>query len=661
MKSSRNAFEYLVDRILRKRCVPLIGAGISMTSTKNGKEWNGHSVWEMLGKVVSPTVDMRIERLSKSARAAGDAVALCQSCFLAFADNIRQRLDLASGTCPMCELREAKQSRALTKACEAFLWERGGPNRKETYTELVKALHIDQFADLDPTSAHFHLAFLAREGLITEFVTTNYDCNLETAYRETWSNSRSPEIGPICAIYDLKSFAVGAADSAKWVAGEDTRHPLKVFKINGCAARLRERQSHATDILLTASQLQDWRARRWAADFFRTKIRMASLVTIGFGSDEPQVVHTLQQVLEEFAGFDSEPKGWGSDDLLASENAPIVTMYEPYPSFPQMQLAYGFSSWLTGNSTGGDELLIGPLQRPSRSQALGSGQARAAKGLTADELWADVFQAVFGQLLVRELRNAAATNSAAFTATIPYANSWLSSIAQGLEGNVASRMLPGASEAHWLTELTPKDAAPHARPPQLTRCVTHLLGQLDSLNRYTALSDHGSFFTELVLLFALLREASSLGAMPDDWQQVVLRGGSVLEVPIYVPGESGVPTPTSIFVSRTLTSTSGQLPQVGNSSRGAKRLELVLGAGANPLVDLERRTFAVSAQGQSPVTLIRLDWKALFPPDMPLKSYRDLSRRVKDAAHFPTKYRRRLDASVRTNPFLELNAVTSGL
>ncbi len=42
---ARNAFDYTVDRILRRRCVPVAGAGISMTSKPRSGEWVHNVKW----------------------------------------------------------------------------------------------------------------------------------------------------------------------------------------------------------------------------------------------------------------------------------------------------------------------------------------------------------------------------------------------------------------------------------------------------------------------------------------------------------------------------------------------------------------------------------------------------------------------------------------
>jgi len=655
----KTAFEYLVERIVSRRCLPLVGAGISAASRRRGATWDGHDVKAMIAKVLARTLTARITRLLGSPpHIRGTRV--CTSCRNAFREyGFESSLD-CNGKCWICDLREARDARALTKVCEAFLWEHGGPNEESTYAELVRALDIQEFVELDPTAAHFYLAFLAREGLITEVVTTNYDCNLERAYEATWPSQAPLSASTACAIFDLTSFATNAARSSHWTPGADTAHPLKVYKINGCAAQLKNEPGHAVDILLTASQLQDWRARRWAADFFRTKVRTACIVTVGFGSDEPQVVHTLQQVLEEFSGIKPKGRPTLAASVFDAANAPVVTTYEHYPSFPQLQLVNGFSAWWTGAAANGADLVIGPYQRAIKPLDATS-EAAQPLGLTADALWADVFQAVFTRLLVRQLRDAAITSNAAFTSVVPYANQHLSLLAEQLELNSRERLALAHERSHWIGELENVGDASIAGRPQLTRSVAHMLRRGSRPLVYSALSDHGSLFAELAFLLSVLEPAfrSRADVMADGlgiWQRLIFRGNGVIEIIVSPPTEGGYARNTSVFVSCSRTCQAGRPLETNDDLTGARRLEIVVGGTRSRFNDLDRRCYALGPDGQTPVAVIRLDWAAIFPRDLPVRSYGDLGIRLMDAIKFPTKYRRRLDSSIRSNRFLQPEA-----
>ncbi|MGF6481651.1 hypothetical protein [Paraburkholderia sp. JPY419] len=212
----RTAFEYLVERIVSRRCVPLIGAGISMGARRRGAPWDGHHVKVMIDKVLAPTLMARITR-TLGAPPDVRSARICVSCQAAFAEYHLALAATCNGTCMTCDLREARLSRALTKICEAFLWEHGGPNQESTYRKLVQTLEIEEFVELEPTPAHYYLAFLVREGLLSEVVTTNYDCNLERAYdaRDCLppaSKMRSP--GGLMSLFRYRRVKIIGASSA---------------------------------------------------------------------------------------------------------------------------------------------------------------------------------------------------------------------------------------------------------------------------------------------------------------------------------------------------------------------------------------------------------------------------------------------------------------
>ncbi len=63
--------------------------------------------------------------------------------------------------------------------------------------------------------------------------------------------------------------------------------------LNGCAKK--------SNIILTERQLQNWRENKWARDLFRVRCRTRSILFSGFGSQEPQIRHTVLQVKEAVA------------------------------------------------------------------------------------------------------------------------------------------------------------------------------------------------------------------------------------------------------------------------------------------------------------------------------------------------------------------------
>lgn len=164
---------------------------------------------------------------------------------------------------------------------------------------LCEILGIEKWAECPPTRAHRYIALLACDGLITEVITTNYDCGLEKAYRAArgLADGEWP---------DGEWHAIACEDNLRRPGHKDGHELLRLYKINGCARRLKDAKTdqdkklRAEEILLTERQLQKFGNRRWAADVFRVVLRSRQLILSGFGSEEPQIWHVVTDILREF-------------------------------------------------------------------------------------------------------------------------------------------------------------------------------------------------------------------------------------------------------------------------------------------------------------------------------------------------------------------------
>lgn len=58
---ARNAFDYTVDRILKQRCVPIAGAGISITS-KHALGWEVHNVKWIVATLSNELFRLRFDK-----------------------------------------------------------------------------------------------------------------------------------------------------------------------------------------------------------------------------------------------------------------------------------------------------------------------------------------------------------------------------------------------------------------------------------------------------------------------------------------------------------------------------------------------------------------------------------------------------------------------
>ncbi|MCK9223361.1 MAG: SIR2 family protein [Limnochordia bacterium] len=373
-------FQRLIDRVLDGGAVPFIGAGVSMNAITAHDE-----------RTIAKTEEM-VNRLKNAIE----------------------------------DLNSCSTNDSLAQLSEEYLWKvysKGNP-----YSSLVcGVLKIDSFTKLVPLPAHRYIAFLAREGCIEEIITSNYDICLSKAYNESFCVQDGAEDN-VMEITDLKTY--------RQYSGK-RRHNnyqfLKVYHINGCAKCLKdasddeERESYCEKILLTESQLQDWRQRHWSREMLKDRLRTRSLVFSGFGSPEPQVRHTIIQVLEEFTSNPEEPSE--AKGPWEHPNALFIHAYETL-TFEQKQVLFKFGTTGSGRSLAGNWLgsanyftgedviffthigdLYGgnanALPRVDDVEATPISAVVDAKDgsrrLPADIFWQYVYIAVFWQLLMQHL------------------------------------------------------------------------------------------------------------------------------------------------------------------------------------------------------------------------------------------------------------------
>ena len=264
---------------------------------------------------------------------------------------------------------------------------------------VLQRMRIQEFAGLRPTAAHRYLAYLVREGLIDEVITTNYDCCIELAYRESFAADTPRSCpGSATAIHDLETYRQHAGRQ---------RHlgqtHLKIYKINGCAleykAELIQHGAKARPrILLTERELQDMGDEGWARDLLRDRARCRSLLFMGFGSEEPQVRHTVLALMEEFQRSELNwTPPW--DELLIQPNAPFMVAREEHLTFPQYQIVSGY---VQAHTLPGQPFWPHCMGNTfTAADCLGLDIKTNRATLDADPFMQRLFQAVFGRLLVR--------------------------------------------------------------------------------------------------------------------------------------------------------------------------------------------------------------------------------------------------------------------
>lgn len=377
-------FRQLCEKILNRDCIPFLGSGVSIRAKYVGDDPDYRDRF-------AQSVNGLKRILSNFASDPQD----CNQCMSQVYPCSLNCQIVADGVLKENHLNHT----TLGELCERFLWQN---KKKEKDTmgaalkDLVETLKIVEFSNLDPTFAHYYIAFLVREGLIPKVFTTNYDTCLEKAFLQSFGIYDKPmEQDYLSVVHD------NITCMNQKVGKQGTGEQIHIFKFNGCATALEKeiislKGEYHQKILLTMTQLQNWRERRWAEDTFRVALRSNTIAFTGFGSDEPQIIHTIQQILDEYSsnGVQSnEP----FDHKKLPANAPVIQIYEENPLFCQLQIVNNYVQAISGtfDQNMAKELI---LNYESLFQETG-------KKLSADDFWQQIYQEIQFRLIKKILEN----------------------------------------------------------------------------------------------------------------------------------------------------------------------------------------------------------------------------------------------------------------
>ncbi|WP_162488313.1 SIR2 family NAD-dependent protein deacylase [Azospirillum lipoferum] len=290
-----------------------------------------------------------------------------------------------------CALLDEIDTATLDRLAEWLTW-LSGP------VAVCHAAGIADYQKLFPLPSHRYLAGLAREGLVEEVITTNYDCCIETAFDQSFGPASKRAGESRAVVTSLQHYRTYAA------AHQRPGH-LLIYKVNGCArefaavdpTKRAELETAAERIVLTERQLQGFRRENWARDLFQDRARTRTLMFSGFGSDEPQIRHTALTLMEEF-GRDSGRTP--PVDAMALPNAPFLHSHDGKLSFNQRQVMLGFLH-AHANPTVGTAELMPDLDVVCRN-VIGP-KARADNLLTASDFMADLFVRCWAKRAIEQI------------------------------------------------------------------------------------------------------------------------------------------------------------------------------------------------------------------------------------------------------------------
>jgi hypothetical protein len=357
----------LVEACLQGQVMPFLGAGLSIGASL-------HS--EVRPKRYGPTMPST-EDLTKNILAALSSDLI--------------RLNIEDWSQRELQRINAQKPPSFADAAQLFI-DLHPDGERGLYVEEAP-LDIRLFLGIAPTPAHRYLAWLVREGLFSEVISTNYDCALEQAFTDSFADSAAPSVHPTAAPCRPIS---NHLDYRKWAhVGQRVRQGvptpvLRIYKINGCAAAYSRRAPLPPEeegfIVITERHLQDFGRRQWAQDLFRDRFRCRKMVFSGFGAEEPQVRFTALRVIEEFSRKNE-----------TADSHCFLHSYSSDLSASQLQIA---KASVPRRQDG----------RPDPVPAVFSGLDKTwfgvpaqVGGLTAEAFWAKLFESVIPRLIARRL------------------------------------------------------------------------------------------------------------------------------------------------------------------------------------------------------------------------------------------------------------------
>ncbi|GIB16969.1 SIR2-like domain protein [Vibrio cholerae] len=591
--------------------MPVAGAGISMSSSSPSTE-KVHNVKWMVN-----TLKKELFKLRSARYKAEDHGTICKCWCSHELEALGHKItgETCKGVCFFCDITKAASANQLGCLSELYLWEFASLD--VGYKSLVEVLKIDQYRDLCPTPAHYYIAKLSREGLINEVITTNYDCNFEKAYVELSGASNSDVISCLDD-YRKKGAEIGDVNVNR----------LKVFKVNGCAERLVDTdfKKRYESILLTERQLQKWRNRQWAADVFRDRLRSKSLIFVGFGSDEPQVHHTLQTVLDEYTDELED----NDKEVLETHSAPIVAVFDAYPTFHQQQIVNTYALHHKKHPQGGDKLII---RHPDREQ-----------NLTADELWKSIYERVARTLIVEALKTSIQSMNASFTSVLPFSEVILHQVISTLEGTFLDDSDYCTATPKWLDSISGVISAGSADQ----EAYSALAASLSKLNgrqakEYDPINENKALISELVTLLFLFEGLLSPISEQD------LEGGIALS---FKHSEARFTGDKLLYLNAdpSFVSSGDEV----NVPIGNNHLALALGqAGAHIRPSLRRVINKDTAAGSiTPKIIVTLGWQHIFY-QKPYDGNKDtVAETLLDAVDSPTNYFYANQPSIKRRTYL---------
>jgi hypothetical protein len=376
----------------------------------------------------------------------------------------------------------------------------------------------------------------AREGLVSEVFSTNYDCCLERAFERTFApNDRRRRRKELVVVRTGKEHR--RAVNERPFPDDPQRPPGILYKLNGCAKAFSQNpKQQAARILITERQLQAIR-EGWKRDFFRGRCRTNSLLFLGFGSEEPQVRHTMLAVMEDFEPVKRRRPHNPERDPFDEPNAPFVAAHGEL-TFAQAQVLTGYAAAYADSGSGSSARHLATCRNVfagDDARALGADRER----LRADLFLERLYQAVFRELLLHHAGDEAGF-SGWLRASLCSSEPWHSFLVDTLyppEGSPLDRNL-----GTW-RELAVVPVDPVQKTPLLCQwlwAILHPGRRCPGAGWYLPVQEKPVLVLSTLLLLAVLTVPALFAQVPAEGVKARVQGATKLGLEVSIPaGEEG--------------------------------------------------------------------------------------------------------------------------
>ncbi len=356
-----NSFTKLADRIVKFRPVLFCGSGLSLNAGYPTASTLSHNILSHLDEKDQQTV--------------------------------RNRCDLAE----VAQLALLKK-KSVADIAEYAFGDAFPPERRHPWYKLDEI--IERYQRCPPAVTvsipHLVIARLAREGLISEIVTTNYDCSLEHACWAVGMSRQGSTDNIHCPPTASKQyFQVLNRESYKDLIPDPS--VFHIAKIHGCIDDILKKDksnptgfqwAHENNLAMAFEDLVSWNISDWAKSFFEDRVKSRYIIIAGFSGSDPYLFATMLECMRPLSPDSKDSKVYVLD--------PNPSTYLQTLARPETILSEGCCSHCSDTSS-----LASPCPLYIQLRQAKCNRSRNTSKMAC--LYADLYSATISNLLLYHL------------------------------------------------------------------------------------------------------------------------------------------------------------------------------------------------------------------------------------------------------------------